>query len=174
MKFLILSDSHSWQGELKPIIDRHKEEVDYMIHCGDSELQGTDAVLKDMIVVRGNCDYGEDFPEEVLEQLGPVKLYVTHGHLYNVKMTATNLTYRAEEVGAELVCFGHSHIATAFAENGIVYINPGSIRLPFRPARTQTYVICEVDEANIRVTFHTIDGAEYPELSEQFERVVKG
>ncbi|KMK74811.1 metallophosphatase [Alkalihalobacillus pseudalcaliphilus] len=163
-----MSDSHSWQEELMPVIERHREEVDYMLHCGDSELAKHDQVLQDFLVVRGNCDYGEDFPEELTKEIGSAKLYATHGHLYNVKLTLTNLCYRAEEVGADIVCFGHSHIASAYEENGTIFINPGSIRLPFRPARTQTYVICEVDDRRIKVIFYTIDGSEYPELSKEF------
>ena len=55
-KILIMSDSHSWQEELMPVIERHREEVDYMLHCGDSELAKHDQVLQDFLVVRGNCN----------------------------------------------------------------------------------------------------------------------
>ncbi|WP_026671532.1 metallophosphoesterase family protein [Alkalihalobacterium bogoriense] len=169
MKALIVSDSHGWKEELAEVLNRHKEEVDLIIHCGDSELHFDEAILKDVVIVEGNCDVSHSqFEEEIVTTIDGVTFYVTHGHLYNVKMTHVPISYRAEEVGASIACFGHSHIATSFSENGVVYINPGSLRLP-RNRREQTYCLCEInDDKIVRVMFYNRAGTVIPELSKQY------
>ena len=45
-------------------------------------------------------------------QLGPVKAFITHGHLYNVtRNTVDSLVYAAQEQGAKIALFGHTHSA---------------------------------------------------------------
>jgi putative phosphoesterase len=157
MKALIISDSHGWGKELQMVLDRHRNEMDILIHCGDSELDNEHPAIEGVKVVKGNCDFGDDFPNERTENVNGVSIYVTHGHLYNVKMTNVPLSYRAEEKQAQIACFGHSHVATAFFENGVIYINPGSIRLP-RNRPEQTYCICEYMETDATVTFYDYNG----------------
>lgn len=156
MKALILSDSHGLVEEVEAIISRHRAEVDLVLHCGDSELDEQHQALQHAIVVRGNCD-ASPFPEEWSETVQGATIYATHGHKYNVKMTYVTLSYRAEEMEADIVCFGHSHVATAFKENGVIYINPGSISLP-RNRQEGTYCLCERTETETIVTFYTKDG----------------
>lgn len=167
MKALIMSDSHGWEKEVTSIIERHRNDVDAFFHCGDSELFGGSAVLKDVNTVRGNCDFGADFPEEMIEVVVGTKFYVAHGHLLNVKMTAMNLVYKAQESGADIVCFGHTHVPVAFEEQGVIIINPGSMRLP-REVNVGTYVIVEKNDSSIKVTFYSLDGKEQENLSKTF------
>ncbi|WP_078555405.1 metallophosphoesterase family protein [Bacillus alkalicellulosilyticus] len=167
MKALVLSDSHGWKKEIADIISRHKDSVDIIFHCGDSELEKKSPELQGIKVVKGNCDYA-DFAEDIIETVSGVTFYITHGHLYNVKMTHVPLSYRAEEVGATVACFGHSHVATSFEENGVIYINPGSIRLP-RGRKEQTYCICEVDE-QITVRFFERGGNEVKDMRKIYAR----
>ncbi|MBP3949692.1 metallophosphoesterase family protein [Bacillus suaedae] len=167
MKALIISDSHGWQRELKEIVDRYRTEVDIIIHCGDSELDRDNEALTGVKVVKGNCDFGDDFEEEIIETVEATSIYVTHGHLYNVKMTTVPLTYRAEEKQADIACFGHSHIATTFEQNGIIYINPGSIKLPMGK-RIRTYCICERTDDKTTVTFFEKDGVRVEDMIYEF------
>lgn len=170
LKLLIMSDSHGWADEVVQVVDRHKHEVDELIHCGDSELQVDSKELSGVKTVKGNCDFGADFPEEIKETYGSLTLYVTHGHHYNVKMTYVPLSYRAEEVGANLVCFGHSHVADCFMEQGVLFINPGSMRLPRKP-KEQTYVICDITDTEVEVSFYErVSGEKLTDLSRTYSR----
>lgn len=169
MKVLIISDSHGLDKELFKVFDRHKHEVDAIIHCGDSELSKKKfSEYENLLIVGGNCDDDRTYEAEIYYELKPIKVLITHGHLYNVKFSAVKLSYRAEELGANLVCFGHSHIATAFQENGIVYINPGSFRLP-KGRNERSYVIVNYQNyREMKVIFFDKRGNEIEDLNESF------
>ena len=47
---------------------------------------------------------------------------------HRVKNSLLSLYYRAQEVGACVACFGHTHSAMARWEGGILLLNPGSLR----------------------------------------------
>ena len=70
-------------------------------------------------------------------------------------MTLQTLAYHAEEVGAQVACFGHSHVLGAELLDGILFINPGSILLP-RSRVEKTFALLEMDENHIEVRFEDI------------------
>lgn len=162
-KVLILSDSHGLKKEIQKIIQRHQ--ANEVIHCGDSELEYNAEELSNMIKVGGNCDYDPKFPDDQIKEIDNLKIFVTHGHLYGVKMNLTRLAYRAEEEGAQVICFGHSHIAGAEKIGNQLFINPGSIRMP-RKRIEPTYAILEWKTLHhINVKFYTVEGEYVKDLS---------
>ncbi|MBP2240634.1 putative phosphoesterase [Cytobacillus eiseniae] len=167
MSILIVSDSHGLTDELQEIKKRHAHEVQMMIHCGDSELQANHDALANFFVVQGNCDRAGTFPEEWIEEVSGLKLFVTHGHRFSVKSTLMNLSYRASEVEADIVCFGHSHLLGAEMIDGILFINPGSIRLP-RGRTEKTYMRLEVVEKEINLYVYDFDQGKLDELTQVF------
>ncbi|MFD1850128.1 metallophosphoesterase family protein [Oceanobacillus bengalensis] len=155
-KVLIVSDSHGLTEELSAIKARHQ--ISNLIHCGDSELDFNTDELEGFYKVRGNCDMDSMFPNEEVITIDGLTFFVTHGHLYNVKMNLMKLSYRAEEVGANVICFGHTHIAGAEKIDRQLFINPGSIRLP-RNRPEPTYAVMEWETVqSISVQFYTVDG----------------
>ncbi|MFD3445417.1 metallophosphoesterase [Microbacteriaceae bacterium 4G12] len=157
MKALIVSDSHGLTEELTQLKKMYEGKVDVMIHCGDSELSFQQPELSGFVVVKGNCDFGASFPNEVVEEVKHIRFFATHGHLYNIKMTLQNVLYKAKEVGAHIACFGHSHILGAEVVDGVLLINPGSIALP-RSRKEKTYVLLEVTGTEAKVTFLDLQG----------------
>jgi len=157
MKALIISDSHGLTTLLQEISERHRNEVDVMIHCGDSELEVDANELKDFKVVRGNCDFRGAFPEEIIHHEDGIVIYATHGHLHGIKQSLQKLYYRCREVGATIACFGHSHVLGAEVIDGILFVNPGSILMP-RMRNEKTYAIIDNEGKVAKVTFYTIDG----------------
>lgn len=159
MKALIVSDSHGLTAELEQLKQQYKGEVDIMIHCGDSELSARHHELDGYEVVRGNCDFESAFPKDIVQEVGGVRIFFTHGHLYNIKMTLQNLLYKAKELDAQVACFGHSHIMGAEVVDGVLLINPGSILLP-RSRKEKTYALLEVEGSEAVVTFFDLAGTE--------------
>jgi uncharacterized protein len=152
MKILVISDSHGLEDELIEVYKKYVGEIDHFMHCGDSELPATHEALLGYKLVKGNCDFDTSIPNEAVLNIGGLHLYATHGHMYNVKMTMMNLSYRAEEIEANIVCFGHSHIAGCELINNKLFINPGSFRLP-RGRKERTYCILEIEDRNVTTNF---------------------
>lgn len=170
MKVLIISDSHGLTDELQEIRERHQKETDAMFHCGDSELEADHSAIQGFTAVRGNCDYETRFTNEVIEDVGGYRFFVAHGHLHHVKSTLMNLKYRAAEHDAKIVCFGHSHVAGAEYVDNILFINPGSIRLP-RMRNEKTYVILEIQNKMAELTFYEPNGSPVTSMTHRFELV---
>ncbi len=168
-KVLILSDSHGLTKEIEQIKIRHH--ADLNIHCGDSELPTDAPQLTAFTTVRGNCDWTATFPHEEVIEVGGVRIFISHGHLTQVKSTLMNLQYRALEFDADIVCFGHSHIAYAEMIDHCLFINPGSIRFPNR-IKEPSYVLLEWEsKADIKATFYHVNGEEISTLP--YEKIFK-
>jgi uncharacterized protein len=166
-KVLIVSDSHGLTKELTILRQRHLDEVDLMIHCGDSELSPDEAAISGYLTVMGNCDFGGGYPLETTSEVAGRKFFITHGHRYSVKTTLLNLKYKAEEVHANIVCFGHSHVLGAEVIDGTLFLNPGSIRLP-RERVEKTYVILDLQAEKIKMSVYDISGRVVSELAREF------
>ena len=111
IKAAVFSDTH---GNTFPMLEAARASgADVLIHLGDHDR---DALLlrkalpdTPLYSVCGNCDYAPLSPSTMTVQLGPVKAFLTHGHLYNVSpWHMDSLVYAAEELG------------------GVTLINPGT------------------------------------------------
>ncbi|MCM3357744.1 metallophosphoesterase [Psychrobacillus sp. MER TA 171] len=156
MKLLVMSDTHSDIATMEEVIRFRSKEVDAIIHCGDSELEASFFEDKPVSIVKGNCDYDLGFPEEKIISLEDQTILIVHGHRHQVKSTILPLNYRAQEVGATIVCFGHSHLLGAELQNGILFVNPGSLHQP-RGRKEKSYSIIEKQKDSWQVLFFSSD-----------------
>lgn len=132
MKILILSDSHSALSFMRRCIDRTKP--DAVIHLGDHLDDGL--AMKEtypnipFYIVPGNCDRFRNvlgMPETLVEKVFGVKLFMTHGHLHNVKLSLGKLIKDGYATGSQAVLFGHTHRTCCHQDgDGLWVINPGS------------------------------------------------
>ncbi|MGG1677615.1 metallophosphoesterase family protein [Neobacillus sp. NRS-1170] len=166
-KVLVVSDSHGLTKELEILRERHLNEVDLMIHCGDSQLMPDDQSMSGYLTVMGNCDFGGGYPLDTTTEVAGRKFFITHGHRYSVKTSLMNLKYIAQEVNADIVCFGHSHVLGAEVIGETFFVNPGSIRLP-RERLEKTYVILDLFVDKIKMSVFELNGREILELSREF------
>lgn len=169
MKALIVSDTHGSKKELQRVLERHREEVHTVIHCGDSELLRDDDILSGIHIVEGNVDTPGQFPAEVSVEVEGITIYAAHGHLLNVKSDIKPIAKEAEKNGASLVCSGHSHIAAAEVYQNRLFVNPGSLLMP-RTRMEKTYAVVEFPapaEANVKF-YEEQSGKEVEDLSGHF------
>src|SRR5690625_2935263 len=103
-KVLIVSDSHGLTNVLNHLKQLYPTLP--MIHCGDSELYLPHASIENMHIVRGNCDFDPNLPEEITTDIHGVTFYITHGHLYQVGRDLTYLSEKAATKNAQIVCYG--------------------------------------------------------------------
>ncbi|WP_164668452.1 YfcE family phosphodiesterase [Virgibacillus doumboii] len=162
-KVLVISDSHGSTEELKQIKARHS--VEFMIHCGDSELDMDAPELEGFLKVAGNCDFDTRFSQEQGSLIEDLHFFFAHGHRHQVKSNLLTVAYRAEEEGAQVICFGHTHIAGAEKVGNQLLINPGSTLLP-RVRNEQTYALMEWNTVDdVHVDFYTVEGEHVEDLS---------
>lgn len=130
MRILVTSDTHGDFFSLNQAINEQKS-AEIIIHCGDSkdEVQRIKELYKDKAVyaVKGNCDFCSPLNNTELITIEGKKIFITHGHLYNAKMTLYNLCCAAREQDADIVVFGHTHNALNEYDDGLYILNPGSL-----------------------------------------------
>ena len=128
MKIAVFSDSHGYTEKMLDAIIDHTP--DLIVHLGDGGFD-IDKIEKQfplipLKAVRGNCDFSPILPETDLFTVSGVKIMITHGHLFGVKGSTASLTDRANKVGADIVMYGHTHVANYFEIGKLHVINPGS------------------------------------------------
>lgn len=170
MKYLVVSDNHGDRNILVEIVNRYVGMVDHMFHCGDSELKVNDELWEHFTVVTGNCDYDPEYKKEQLVTIGNDVIYMTHGHLSNVRFGLTMLSVQAQEAGANIALFGHIHQAVAEMDKHILFVNPGSISQPRGPIQIPSYAIIESDEEGYQVAYYNRAHQPIEELVASFKR----
>lgn len=156
MKIAVISDTHRSSYETNKIL-HIIEEVDMIIHLGDNveDAETLAGYFKGRIIsVRGNCDFGSFAPSERLEVVEGKKIFITHGHRYDVKYGLSNLKYKAEEVGADIVLFGHTHESLVEYEKGIWFINPGSASMPRDSSKS--IAILEIENSKVDISLRKL------------------
>lgn len=147
MKLLVLSDSHKNTEYMEAAV--RQESPDAVIHLGDHfddavalQKKVPDAVI---YMVLGNCDVFSKGKSEILLPIENVRILLSHGHQHGVKSGLSKLAFRAVDMGADLVLYGHTHIPDIQELQGITLMNPGQIERhdEYGPA---SYGIVEVND----------------------------
>lgn len=155
MRFLLFSDSHGDIRHMVKAVKKNKD-IDLIIHLGDMV---SDALkLKELYPdirfeqVSGNNDWTRSYPTEKMLVLEGKNIFITHGHLYNVKLDYRRIVSRGKAANADAVFFGHTHMAEEFFSDGMLLLNPGSIARPLHGSNP-TYCLVEIKEGKILPRF---------------------
>lgn len=129
MKAAVFSDTHSNTALMVEAVRRYRPDV--LIHLGDHarDTQVLQSQFPELPLysVRGNCDLACKASDTELVPLGPVKAFITHGHLYSVDYgRIDSLVYAAQEQGAQLALYGHTHKPLYEQVGGVTVLNPGT------------------------------------------------
>ena len=129
MKAAVFSDTHTNTALMVEAVRRSRPDV--IIHLGDHD-RDTDILRREfpqipLYSVCGNCDLFPESPSRDIVPLGPVKAFITHGHLYHVDYgRVDSLVYAAQEAGAKLALYGHTHQPDCREVGGVQVLNPGT------------------------------------------------
>lgn len=119
----VVSDNHGNEKVLD-LIKRNYPNCDAYLHAGDSEMNTH--TTKGWAIVRGNNDYGNDFPESLVLNVRGYRIFLTHSHLVGFGNRDDRLVSLAKKHNCDAVVFGHTHIFTHKIVDDIVLLNPGS------------------------------------------------
>ena len=157
MRVGVFSDSHGDHEALDELLERMGA-LDAVCFLGDvardaGHLRERLAAMPNQPVlyaVRGNNDYYSTctLPWDLLIELGGVRIYMTHGHRL---VSLMNLAYKAQECGAQVALFGHTHQALCETVQGVLLLNPGSAGNFCRGGRARASVL-EINRGCCSVT----------------------
>lgn len=135
----VISDTHGSMSAIKKAVDFCKN-ADIWLHsrdhCRDAELL-TKLTGSQVFSVCGNCDgISSSAGVDEFINVGDRKIWLTHGHKYNVKHSPAELAVWAKQYAADIVIYGHTHTADITWLEAVLLFNPGSVAYPRGKAPT--------------------------------------
>lgn len=127
------------------------EKPDMVFFLGDGERDL--AVLADrypdlpIYAVRGNCDFRSELNTWLICEVEGVTIFVTHGHMSNVKYedSLDTLTMHAKQAGADVALFGHTHRQHISYNKGVMLLNPGAAGRGYYPG----YAVLSIENGRV-------------------------
>jgi len=167
--FLVVSDSHGNTAALTAVLAWAKNAgaatggvsgnipaLDAAIFLGDGlgDLAPASAhtgFALPWYTVRGNVDNNTSLPGSMTLEIPESgrtarKLFLTHGNVYRIGEGCQTLAAAARANGAEAALYGHTHIPSCTAPDGVFLLNPGSIGRP-RSNAGHTFAVLECPAA---------------------------
>lgn len=146
----LISDTH---GLLREEVKQSLARCDLIIHAGDI---GTPEVLKQLqniakvIAVKGNVDtdnWTNNIPITATIEFEGLKILAIH--------SINKLEINSQSEDVDMIIYGHSHRPEKKEQNGVMYINPGSVG-PRRFNLPISFAILKKDENKVEVEFITL------------------
>lgn len=159
MRIIVVSDTHGNNG---PFLEKLETMIkpDLILHLGDyvKDAKIISEITKvDFITVKGNGDYGMmDVNEDELLEINGKKIFLTHGHRYNVSYDSREVYEKALNLGADLALYGHTHMAIIEEHENLTLMNPGSPSIPRSKDRRRSFGLITIDE-DLKVELIYID-----------------
>ncbi len=130
MKIAVLSDTHGNYALALKMLDLLGD-FEQIIHLGDNsgdaEIIGL-ALERKLVIVSGNCDTDGNFPHLAGLDISGKRILITHGDRFQVKSGLAGLFRKAKTCRADIVLYGHTHLANIEEKEGILFINPGTLK----------------------------------------------
>ena len=116
----LISDTHSL---LRQEVVDNLNDCNLIIHAGDIgkyEVIENLSKICNVEFIRGNCDKDKDIAkEERIVEIYNKRIYLIHD------ISKVNINLKEENI--DVVVYGDSHKSNIYENNGILYINPGSV-----------------------------------------------
>lgn len=149
-RILVMSDSHGNNYNVQQAV-KLAGKIDMAFHLGDIETSVSNIETATRVltyIVKGNCDYNQELLERVIIDIGGGhRVFAAHGDKHALYAYGIDrLRYAALENNCDIVLFGHTHQPFFKQEDGITFINPGSVSRPRQEDGRQTCIVLEMDD----------------------------
>lgn len=153
MKIVVVSDSHGKNSRLDEIL-RLQPDADLYVHCGDIETSEDEYPMYHTVM--GNNDYFCDYPEKLILPAEGHQILVMHGNQFPYMRRVQKMAEFAKQLGCDIFCYGHTHVAALEEIDGVMMINPGSVWRA-RDGRGPSYAVIMIDGTNINAHIEFLD-----------------
>lgn len=112
-------------------------------------------------------EYEIKIPQTQILKIAGMNVFVTHGHVDGAYYGLNRLAQRAADSLADIVFYGHTHVASRSEIDLTYFINPGSCALPRGTQRVPSFAIVKIPGGQERAetTFFSVRTS----ISEGFE-----
>ncbi len=148
MRLLIFSDAHgSAHGVREALLAQPLAKHVFYLGDGVRAIAPLAEEFADrtFYMVRGNCDAFAEYPDADLAKVGGITVFYTHGHLYGAD--EEKMALAAKLRGADLLLYGHTHVARTAYCQGLHIVNPGSIARSRQGANS--YAVIDVEPTGL-------------------------
>lgn len=157
MRILVISDSHGRVNAIDKAILEQKDVKD-IFFLGD-RLEDIEQLIplypeRRFHLVSGNCDYNSSEKSQDVITLDNVKILFTHGHNFSVKYGLSRIREAAKQISANLVLYGHTHVANTEYVDGIYFVNPGSLSSPREGG--PSYAFVDIEKGGIKAVIRKV------------------
>ena len=147
MKILVLADSH---GDISAVSKAFEtEKPDAVLHLGDYARDADVITGVPVYKVEGNCDRPDGSPEIRKVKLGGAKIFMTHGHIFNVKWDTASYVNHCLYRNMDVALFGHTHVPFAERYGNMLLLNPGTCG----KGNKKTYAVLEIENGAVNYEF---------------------
>lgn len=148
MKILVFSDTHNYLDNAREVLRRIGGQMDMVLHLGDHDTDAMELKRNFHLSRSIMC-----WATTITPGIRPIrrwysqaeKLLLVHGHKQRVYWNYDSISYWAEEQGADVVLFGHTHRPVYDDRGRVMLFNPGSISMP-RGGTPPTFGILTIEE----------------------------
>ena len=166
MRIGIMSDTHNNRYAVEWAVERAGA-IDLWLHAGDCVPDAAYLGLISSVAVEnvaGNSDWPDGkTPDDCVVEAAGRRIFLTHGHVYGVRSTLEMLVHAAEEKGADIAVYGHTHIVLQKSMRGVygevLVLNPGSLSQP-RDGKPPAFMVMTLEgrrRPTIEIVHYDVD-----------------
>ena len=184
----LIADTHYQDRlfSLPPGLEKWWEDADLILHAGDvGDLSVLDELGKIVptVAVHGNDEpegTKHDLPEQQLVTLSRSRILVWHSHYPDPLEEKRNrpgpwrpklarIARRAQDVNAQVVVYGHTHVPIVHHQQGVVIVNPGALAAGSYFTRQVIRTVAKLQvhaDGNFSISHYNVDAGQEVTLAE--------
>ncbi|MBN1383550.1 MAG: YfcE family phosphodiesterase [Elusimicrobia bacterium] len=160
MKIGLISDTHGNIGYLKETVKKMIGDygVDTLVFLGDEcgDIETVKGSFKDIVLVHGvYCKHYKNkaIPRRLIKKFSGVRVLLTHtpkshqNDLPGEDIKPENITLK----DSDMVFYGHTHIPNIEEKDGVIWVNPGHLKLNDNRGASPSFGVIDFEKKEIKI-----------------------